>query len=101
MTDVIGLIDDMLDHCVRRRTPAILLGLTEEDHHAIQDHKKRFPIVADASGDPTEDDPRERYLHVPIERSTTGFSFVLTNMRDNNGRLMHRRTPLSSRELKF
>jgi hypothetical protein len=99
MADVIELIDDTLDTCVRRGSPAVALYLTDDDRRSVQDHKVRFPVFADACVPPTLDDARERYLHVPIERSTADFSYAVVNVW--HGQLLHRRVRIDAPESAF
>lgn len=99
--DPIALIDHTLDVCVRAGTPATALYLTAADWRAVQDHKQRYPTFADFCEKPTAQDPRERYLQVPIEGGAMEFSYATSNVWDAAGRMLQRVVRLDAPEAAF
>jgi hypothetical protein len=74
--DVIRLINAVVDQQISGRQPVAVLHLTDADWQAVRAFKERFPEVAPAHGEPTDDDPRPRYRLIPIARSFRRFSFA-------------------------
>ena len=72
----VAKIDDVIRVQIERGWPVTVLHLTEDDWSEVKDFKERFPVVAAASGEPSGDDRRPRYLQIPIERSFRDFSFA-------------------------
>ena len=73
---MIRQIGAVIHQQIERGSPITVLHLTEDDWLAVKTHKDRFPAVAAASGGPTADDERPRYLQFPVSRSLREFSYA-------------------------